>query len=92
MTITVCTVSLEEGHISSALRSYKVSPWRGVSCVGPMGPQGAYGASGSIPLVNPKVPSAMSMDSSAVYCTDVHVTGQQLHPSVMLQCGIVQGV
>ena len=92
VTITVCTVSLEGGHISSALHSYKVSPWGGVSFVGPFGSQGAYGASGSIPLVNPKVPSAMSMDSSAVYCTDVHVTGQQLHPSVMLQCGIVQGV
>ena len=59
-------------------------PCFNVSCVGPMGPQGAYGASGFIPLVNPKVPSAMSMDSSAVYCTDVHVTGQQLHPGVML--------
>ena len=65
---------------------------KGVSCGGPRGPQGTYGASSSLPLVNPKVPSAMSMDSSAVYCNDVHVTEQQLHPSVILHCGIVQGV
>ena len=30
-----------------------------------------------MPKMCPKVPNALSIDSSAVYCTDVHVTGQQ---------------
>ena len=49
---------------------------------------GTYGSQGlrrplaPYPLVNLKAPKVMN--GSAVYCADVHVTRQQLHPSVML--------
>ena len=53
-----------------------------------MDPQGAYGASGSIPLVNPKITSAMSLHYISSMCNAV-VVGYYRECNMWTSCSVM---